>query len=133
MKYLLDTHTFLWLVNAPKQLPPRVARLLRDNRNAPLGLSAISPWEIAKKNSCGNLDLSMPIGDWMHKATEGNGIEILPLSTEIAIESCHLPGNFHRDPADQIIVATARKHNLILITKDDRLLHYAHVKTLWGK
>jgi PIN domain nuclease of toxin-antitoxin system len=56
---------------------------------------------------------------------------VLPLSTEVAVESCHLPGEFHRDPADQIITATARVHALTLLTADQRLQAYGHVRTLW--
>ncbi len=131
MKYLLDTHVWLWLLDAPQNFPVEILQLLKDMRNAPLGLSAISPWEVAKKHVLGKLDLSMPIGDWMREATCSRGIAIIPISPEISVESCHLPGNFHRDPADQIIVATARKHKLTLITKDELLRGYSHVKTLW--
>ncbi|PIE63261.1 MAG: PIN domain nuclease [Desulfobacter postgatei] len=93
-------------------------------------MSAITPWEIAKKISLGKLALSLPLADWLAAATHSEGLTILPLSVDISIDSNSLPGQFHRDPADQIIVATARKHNLELITADSRILAYPHVRTL---
>ena len=67
----------------------------------------------------------------MAKAARQPFIEIIPLSLEITLESNQLPGAFHNDPADQIIVATARMRNLTLLTKDEPILKYSHVKAIW--
>ena len=99
--------------------------------HAPLGLSAISPWEVAKKASLGKLSLSMPTREWILQSLASQGLRLLPLTPEISWEANHLPGDFHRDPADQIIVATARLHNLTLITGDRRVRGYRHVRLLW--
>ncbi len=131
MKYLLDTSVWIWSLDAPEKLPAQVKKILHDEANLPFGLSAISPWEIIKKESKGLLHLSIPIGQWVKSATRNPFIEVLPLSIDISLESSHLPGEFHRDPADQIITATARVHNLTLISSDGRILEYDHVRALW--
>ena len=105
--------------------------MLLEADNLPFGLAAISPWEVAKKESKGLLHLSMPVRQWVAHATQAPFIELLPLSVDIALESAHLPAPFHKDPADQMIVATARLHSLVLITADQRLRSYPHVQTKW--
>lgn len=131
MTYLLDTHVLLWLVEAPERLPRKVAGILRASSASMLGLSAITPWEIAKKVSLGKLKLACPLGEWLARSTRPEGITLLPLTVEIAIHSTQLPGSFHKDPADQIIAATARVNRLVLITADEKLLRYPHLRTLW--
>ncbi len=132
MRYLLDTHAWLWFLDSPEMIPPRTLALLKDMRNAPLAVSAITPWEVSKKHSLGKLSLSQPLAEWMRTATSEVGINVLPLSPEIAVEANQLPGTFHNDPADQIIVATARVHRLQLVTKDRLLRNYPHVRVCWG-
>ncbi|MCC5845871.1 MAG: PIN domain-containing protein [Verrucomicrobia bacterium] len=68
---------------------------------------------------------------WLKRATRSPGIEMLRADAEIAWESCHLPGEFHHDTADQMIVATARILGLTLITCDEKILRYSGVRTLW--
>jgi len=131
VKYLLDTNAWIWALDAPEKLPKKVRSLLHDADNLPFALAAISPWEVVKKESKGLLQLSVPIRQWVEHATQAPFIELVPLSLDISLESSHLPGGFHKDPADQIIAATARVYDLVLISADRRLLDYAHVKTLW--
>ena len=114
------------------RIPGAVLSALADAANAPLGLATISTWEVAKKVSLGKLELPLPVREWMKEATREDGVCLLSLTPEIAIESSQLPGEFHRDPADQIIVATARQHGATLVTSDQRILDYEHVRTLWG-
>lgn len=129
--YLLDTLAWIWFVQEPEKLPTHALELMRDMRHAPLMISAISPWEVAKKASLGKLQLVTPVREWIRHATGVRGIAIAPITPDIALESAFLPGTFHRDPADQIITATARIHRHILITGDRKILSYPHVKTLW--
>ena len=131
MKYLLDTHAWIWALEAPEKLPDPIRAMLLKSDNLPFGLAAISPWEVAKKESKGLLQLSMPVRQWVAHATQAPFIELLPLSVDIALESVHLPAPFHKDPADQMIVATARLHSLVLISADQRLHTYPHVQTKW--
>jgi PIN domain nuclease of toxin-antitoxin system len=131
VNYLLDTSAWILLADAPCRVPEAVRDIAGDMANAPLGLAAISPWEVAKKTALGKLQLSLPIRQWVQQASQSEGVEILPLTWEVALESAYLPGLFHRDPADQIIVATARVHDLTLLTSDRKILDYSHVKTYW--
>lgn len=118
------------MVERPVSIPKQMVPIVNNSNNYPIALSAISVWEVAKKVSLGKLGLSIPLTDWMKKATDNTYIQILPLSIQVSVESTQLPGEFHNDPADQIIVATARLHNLTILTAD-RLIHkYPHVKTI---
>ncbi len=131
MRYLLDTHVWIWSLESGDNLPAKVRRLLGDASNLPFGLSAISPWEAVKKEAMGKLKLSTPIRSWLTKAVSEPFVSLLPLTVDVAFEANHLPGEFHRDPADQIIIATARIHGLTLVTCDAKMLEYRHVKTVW--
>jgi PIN domain nuclease of toxin-antitoxin system len=130
VKYLLDTNIWLWMVEDCRRVPERIRPFIADPENYPFALSAISVWEVAKKVSLGKLVLSIPVRDWLQHATRSPFIEIAPLSVGISLESTILPGVFHKDPADQIIVATARHHNLILLTSDEKIIDYPYVNTL---
>jgi PIN domain nuclease of toxin-antitoxin system len=131
MKYLLDTHVWLWLLDQPSNLSRKAARAINSPQAEVLGVSDISSWEVARKESLGKLALTLSSRVWLKRAAATPGIEMIRVDPEIAWESCHLPGEFHRDPADQIIAATARILDLTLITRDDRLLQYAGIRSLW--
>lgn len=131
MRYLLDTHVWVWAMEDPKRLPDAVQAALFDTDCLPFGLSVMSVWEASKKESIGKLNLSMPIRQWFTEATRESFIQVQPVTVDVVHESNHLPGEFHRDPADQMIVATARLQRLTLITADRRILSYPHVRTLW--
>jgi PIN domain nuclease of toxin-antitoxin system len=90
-----------------------------------LRIAAISLWEIALLASRGRIVLGKSIALWLEEAMADPGPAIDPLSPQIAIESHALPNGFHRDPADQLIVATARITNATLMTRDRRILDYA--------
>jgi PIN domain nuclease of toxin-antitoxin system len=129
MKYLLDTNIWIWMVESHQSIPLKLMSTILKPENYPFHISAISVWEVAKKVSIGKLTLSIPIRDWLVQATRKPFIEIIPLSVDIALESTILPGIFHKDPADQIIVASARHCNMMLLTADRRIISYQHVKT----
>jgi PIN domain nuclease of toxin-antitoxin system len=127
---LLDTHIWVWWVDDNQQLVDRPRHLIQDNVRSGLEVSAISCWEVAKLVQYGRLELACPLEDWMEQALAYPGVQLLELTPRIAIESTKLPGTFHRDPADQIIVATARVYDIPLLTVDSRILQYPHVRTL---
>lgn len=132
MKYLLDTHAWIWLLDAPDELSETASEAINaDGLGQACAISNISVWEVARKESLGKLTLSLSARVWLQKACATPGIVKLPVDAEIAWESCHLPASFHRDPADQIIVATARIHGLQLVSRDGRLRDYEHVRTIW--
>jgi len=117
------------MVDDPRRIPEHILPIVSNAENYPFYLSAISVWEVAKKVSLGKLQMSVPVRDWVMKATRSPFIELAPLSIDVSLESTMLPGDFHRDPADQIIVATARNLDLVLLTDDQKIIQYEHVKT----
>jgi PIN domain nuclease of toxin-antitoxin system len=123
---LLDTHVWVWQMLATDDLAV-ASRITIDEAalNGSLRLSAISFWEIALLASRKRLDLGKSSAQWLFESLRAPGPIIEPLSPEIAVESCHLPGGFRSDPADQIIVATARVTGANLMTRDGRILAYA--------
>jgi PIN domain nuclease of toxin-antitoxin system len=127
---VLDTHTWVWWVHDAQRLSPAQAEALQANEANRIGVSAISCWEIAKLVQRGRLELPCSLREWFEQALSYPGIDLLELTPEIAIESTQLPGEFHRDPADQIIVATARWYGCPLVTSDSRILNYPHVVTI---
>lgn len=127
---LLDTHIWVWWAGRTERLNERVTQLLVANEQEGLGVSVISCWEVAKLVEVGRLELSLPVEQWIDHALLLPGIQLLGLTPEIAIASSQLPGEFHRDPADQIIVATARVYGVQLLTVDTRILAYEHVLKL---
>lgn len=127
---LLDTHVWIWWVHGETELPRECYDVLQEHEDDGLGVSAISCWEVAKLVQSGRLRLPVPVAEWMNLALTYPGIRLLDLSPRIAVESTQLPGDFHRDPADQILVATARIHNAPLVTADKLILRYPHVKLI---
>jgi PIN domain nuclease of toxin-antitoxin system len=93
-----------------------------------LAISAITLWEVAKAVQVGHLSLPEDVERWIEEAIAYPGIAVVPLDARIVTESTRLPGQFHRDPADQMIVATARVLDATLLTVDKQILAYEHVK-----
>lgn len=124
---VLDTHIWIWWVNGDPQLPPDYLAYIQSEVPDGLGVSAISCWEVAKLVERGRLQLDRPVGDWLALALRPP-VVLLPLTPEVAVESCRLPGTFHRDPADQIIVATARVLDVPVVTLDQLIRAYPHVR-----
>lgn len=129
---ILDTQTWLWWLHDPA----RLSRLARAHVEAAVAgenarVSAISVWEVAVKSALGKLVLPLPVNVWFEHASHYPGIVIEPLGPVDAIESTLLPGEFHKDPADRIIVALARRHGAKLVTSDEKIRAYAHVSAVW--
>lgn len=129
---LLDTHAWLWWVSGDRRLSKRARTAIeRAARGETLALSAISIWEVAKKVEKGQLTLDRPLDDWLDLALSAGSLQVLELTRTVLVESCRLPSPFHGDPADRIIVATARKRTAALVTADRRIRSYSHVQTVW--
>jgi PIN domain nuclease of toxin-antitoxin system len=125
---LLDTHIWLWLMEGGAQLSLGQRQIINDAAMAGcLRLSVISIWEIALLASRNRIVLSKPVEIWIDESLIAPGPALEPLSPAIALSSCYLPGGFRSDPADQIIVATARITGATLLTRDRRILDYAAV------
>jgi PIN domain nuclease of toxin-antitoxin system len=128
---LLDTHIWIWWVNGSDNLPATHRQAIEGSTIADgVGVSAISCLEIARLALRGRLVLSEPVAGWMERSFKKRGVLLFPLSPEVSIESERLPGDFHKDPADRIIVATSRVHELPLMTCDQLILSYPDVE-LW--
>lgn len=130
---VLDTHALVWWVGGDSNLSDSAARRIQQEqeKKGSILISSISAWEIAQLVERGRLLLSMDVSDWMDLVAQIPAVAFVAVENEIAIKSVSLPGEFHKDPADRIIVATARKFAAPLITKDEKILAYPHVKTLW--
>lgn len=123
---LLDTHVWLWLVAGSADLSTEARhRIEKAAAAGALRIAAISLWEIALLASHGRIVLGKSIGLWLEEALADPGPAIDPLSPQVATESYALPQVFHRDPADRLIVATARVASATLMTRDRRILDYA--------
>jgi len=132
VKYLLDTHTWIWWHMQPGRLPEQVRQLIATPENYDeLLVSAISAWEFAKLVEKGRLGISCETLCWLHEAIKMPKFRMVPLTLEVASCSTQLPAPFHSDPADQIIVATARLEQATLLTADERILAYPYCDTLW--
>ena len=125
---LIDTHIWIWWVQDDSVLSTSTRTLLEHSEATGIGISAISCWEIAKLIELRKLSLPCPTLDWLQQALAYPGVRLLDFSPEIAVEATQLPGSFHRDPADQIIVATARVFDVPLVTVDAKIRAYPHVK-----
>ncbi|HJY82735.1 MAG TPA: type II toxin-antitoxin system VapC family toxin [Candidatus Binatia bacterium] len=127
---VLDTHIWIWWVDGSPQLTAQQQDRIEEYKSEGLGVSIISCWEVAKLVENGRLKLQCPVEEWIEQALAYPGVQLLQLTPRIAVESTQLPGDFHRDPADQMIVATARVWGCPLLTVDDRILKYPHVTLL---
>ena len=96
----------------------------------PLWISLISVWEVAKKVEKQQLFLDRPLEHWLDEAVTPEGLGLWELTRAILVQSCELPQPFHGDPADQILVATARHHRAVLVTKDEQIRRYPHVQSI---
>lgn len=123
---VLDTHVWVWWVHGDPHLPPEYCAILESQES--LGVSIISCWEVAKLAQYDRLALPCSVSEWLDQALSYPRVTLLELTPAIAAGSTMLPGAFHRDPADQIIVATARLLDCPIITTDQKILAYPHVK-----
>jgi PIN domain nuclease of toxin-antitoxin system len=129
---VLDTQAWLWWLHDPKRLSGRaVSQIQKAERRNGLRVSAISVWEIAVKTAAGKLELPLEINEWFERARSYPNLVVEPLSPLDAIASTQLPGRFHKDPADRMIIAMARRHGASLVTSDARIQAYPHVETVW--
>ncbi len=127
---ILDTHIWIWWVHDDSKLTTTQRSIITAHEQDTIGISAISCWEVAKLVEIGRLTLARPLSEWTNLALSYPGVSLIELTPQIAIESTQLPGTFHRDPADQIIVATARVFDIPLVTSDTKILSYPHVTTI---
>ena len=123
---LLDTHVVLWATFSDARLGRQAAKAINlASREGRLTISAITPWEIGLLVSKKRINLYKDVLEWVRSALAKPGVVLAPLDPEIAVESTRLSFEMHPDPADRIIVATARHLGATLVTADAALLALA--------
>lgn len=129
---VLDTHAWVWWVNDPQELSPAANRAIDTAReeNA-IYVSSISAWEVALLVAKGRLQLTMDVEDWIARSEALPFLNFIPVDNRIAVRSTTLPGTLHSDPADRIIIAAALTLGAPIVTKDEKIKRYRHVKTVW--
>ncbi len=131
---VLDTHVLIWAVSENASLGKQAQSTIKYVANVDrVAVSAITPWEIAMLVEKGRLQLGQEVRVWVKNALSLPGVYLAPIEPEIAIDSVYLPGAFGADPADRLIIATARYHNAPVMTADSAILAFAtagYVKTV---
>ena len=131
MTALLDTHILIWWLNDSNRLSPAQQEVVASaSAESPLLVSDISFWEVAMLHSLGRIRLAIPLRAWLDKAVAPPLVRRHGISPAIAAELATLPDSFQRDPADRILVATARIFGATLLTQDRRIVDAALVNTL---
>lgn len=131
---VLDTHVLIWWVTDDARLSGPARDALDRESVAPDGqilVSVITAWEIAMLQQRSRLVLSMELDEWLTAVASIERVSFVPVSTRVAVQSTQLPGAFHKDPADRIIVALARELNAPLLSADEKIRNYAHVRSIW--
>ena len=128
---VLDTHALIWIINGNESLNKKAVKLITDiTSDGNLIVPAISFWEISMLEQKQKIKFSTPINSWIEDLLDLPYIKIAHLTPEVSMESCNLPGEFHGDPADRMIVATARLLDAPLVTRDKKIIKYAKTSYL---
>jgi len=131
---LLDTHVLLWLAEDEARLGKRTREIIASSAAAGnVAVSAISFWEIGMLLSKNRIGLVVSLADFAEAVADKQAFKVIPVDSKIAVETANLPRGIHRDPADRMLIATARHLTCPLATTDSRILAYSaegHVRTL---
>ena len=132
MRYLLDTHAFIWTMFSPSKLSRRAENVISDTGNQ-IFVSVVSFWQISLKYALKKLDLTGAMPDDLPDAALETGLDILPLAAAEAARSHRLPRMAHRDPFDRLIIWQAIEQKMPLISRDRQFQKYskAGLKVFW--
>lgn len=129
---VLDTHVLVWWVANPKKLSRKAREAIeKQAEKEEVLVSSISVWEIYMLVKKERVRLTMDVAAWMEKVESLPYLKFVPVDNWIAAKSVMLPGDFHEDPADRMIIATALASGATLVTGDKRIRNYPHVKSVW--
>jgi len=126
---VLDSHVLIWWQSNPEKLSRKAIQAIQQAEM--IGIAAITCWEIAMLVAKQRLTLDREVGLWLNQALSAASMRLLPLAPDVAVLSSQLPGQFHGDPADRMIVATALHHGSPLITKDKRIHDWRGCHAVW--
>jgi PIN domain nuclease of toxin-antitoxin system len=127
---VLDTHIFVWWNQQDPKLTNYHREVISRERTNGLGICTISLIEIARLVNTGRIILPLPIQEWFEISLGQEGVILIAITPAIAIDAQFLPGDFHKDPADRIIVATARVFDSPIVTVDRKILNYSYVNVI---
>jgi len=129
---VLDTHALIWWLNDPSALGNSAQQAIAAAvASSSVRVSCISSWEIALLAERGRLKLALDVSDWLCRCEKLPFLSFVSVNNAIAVASVRLPDFPYSDPADRIIAATALSLGAPLVTKDDRLRSYPHLRTIW--
>lgn len=129
---ILDTHVFIWWVSNSEKLPKKLKDLIKGEREkGSVLISSISIWEIYMLIKKGRLELTVDTDSWLEMLENIPKLTFIPVDNQIASKSTNLPGDFHGDPADRMIVATAAILGATVITADEKIRKYAFINSIW--
>ena len=129
---LLDTHVLIWYLTGSEEMSQTASEVISSSfRSRGVGIADMTLWEIAMLVERGRVVFDRDVRQWLEDLSGLPNFRTLPLSAAIATLSTRLPGEFHNDPADRLIVATAIDRAVPLVTRDQRIRDYAHVDTIW--
>lgn len=130
---VLDTHALIWWISEDPRLASSAKAAIESTLtgNGRVMVSAISAWELALLVERGRVALAMELEEWLRAVESIEGVSFVPITAALAAQSVNLPGEFHKDPADRMIVALARELNAQLITADEKIQRYPHVRWAW--
>jgi len=128
VKFLLDTHVWIWSQEEPDRLGAQTKRLLvapqHENH-----VCTVSTLELARLAVVGAVVPSIPLREWVERALRALQARTIQISHEVALEAYALPEPFHEDPTDRMLVAASRCHELTMLTADERILSYRAVRS----
>ncbi len=126
---LLDTHAWIWWATGSPQLSPKASKAIRAADG--IYVNAMSCWEVAMLVAKRRLELDRDVEVWVDQALKLPKIQLIPLAPALAVKSTRLESEFHGDPVDRILVATAKEYGCPILSKDKRIRAYPGLKVIW--
>ena len=129
---LLDTHVLIWYLDNPNLCSKKALNAINiAQKENNIFISSMSIWEITMLVKKGRLEFKMDVNLWIKKCEQLPFLNFIPVDNDIAYHSVTLPSPLHNDPVDRILIATSRIHKKTIITKDERILNYNHITSIW--
>ncbi len=129
---ILDTHIWLWWIRHPEKLSDYASKAIEKAiKEKGIVISSISTWEVSLLVNRGRLKLPIDVREWVRKTEGLPFVRFIPVDNVIGLHSVTLPDAFKTDLAGRVIAATAMTMDIPLVTRDEKILNYPHIKTIW--